>query len=55
MKIKQEGFGVIEGLLVIIALTLIVGVGFYVANSNKKNDDTTTASKQSSSTPATGR
>jgi hypothetical protein len=33
---NQKGFGLVEGLLVIIALTLVVGVGFYIANSNKE-------------------
>lgn len=38
MKLNQKGFGVVEGLLTIIAITLIVGVGFYVANTNKDKD-----------------
>ncbi len=38
MKLNQKGFGVIEGLLVVIALTLIVGVGFYVVNASKDDD-----------------
>ncbi len=37
MKRNQKGFGVIEGLLAIIAITLIGGVGFYVVNANKDN------------------
>ena len=37
MKSKsQAGFSVIEALLIIIALTLIVFVGYYVKNSNNK-------------------
>ena len=36
---NQVGCGVIEGLLVVIALTLIVGVGFYVVNANKNRDN----------------
>jgi hypothetical protein len=48
----QKGFTLIEGLLIIIALTLIVGVGFYVTNANKdKKDDTApTTSKTSEKT-----
>lgn len=39
----QKGFTLVEGLLVVIALTLVVGVGFYVVNGNKhKKDDTVT-------------
>lgn len=33
---NQKGFGIIEGLLVIIAITLIIGVVFYVVNANKE-------------------
>lgn len=47
MKRDQKGFGVIEGLLVVIALTLIVGVGFYVANANKKETNNTIETSQS--------
>ncbi len=38
MKIlkNQNGFGLIEGLLIVIALTLIAFVGFYVYNANKE-------------------
>lgn len=37
MKIlkNQRGFGLIEGLLAVIAITLVVGVGYYVYNANK--------------------
>ena len=39
MKIlkNQKGFGLIEGLLIVIALTLVVGVGYYVYNANKED------------------
>lgn len=41
---KQKGFGIVEGLLAVIALTLIVGIGFYVVNVNKdKKEDKRTA------------
>jgi hypothetical protein len=39
-KINQRGFGAIEGLLIIIALTLIVFVGYYVWHTQKGADKT---------------
>lgn len=54
MKLNQKGFGAVEGLLVVIALTLIVGVGFYVVNANKDKKETTNTSEvipQSESKP----
>jgi hypothetical protein len=47
MKLNQKGFGAVEGLLVVIALTLIVGVGYYVVNANKDNQDTTNNTRTS--------
>ncbi len=55
MKLNQKGFGAIEGLLVAIALTLIVGVGYYVINTNKDDKKTgaaTSSSQKSGSTAA---
>ncbi len=46
MKLNQKGFGVIEGLLAVIAITLIVGTGFYVVNARKDKDDTATQTSQ---------
>jgi len=40
MGLSQKGFGLVEGLLVVIAFTLIVGVGVYVVNSNKDDKNT---------------
>jgi hypothetical protein len=34
-KFNQKGFTLIEGLLIVIALSLVVGIGYYVYNSNK--------------------
>lgn len=48
LKHSQAGFGLIETLLIIIALTLIVGVGFYIKDSGTK----TTATKPTTATPA---
>ena len=48
---NQKGFGLVEGLLVIIALTLIVGVGYYVYSQNKSDD----SSQQSTGTAATSQ
>jgi hypothetical protein len=53
MKLNQKGFGAVEGLLVIIALTLIVGVGFYVVNANKdekKSENTSQTTSQKTET-----
>lgn len=50
MKLNQKGFGLVEGLLVVIALTLIVGVGFYVVNANKDKKDDTKTSQNSTPT-----
>lgn len=49
MKLNQKGFGIVEGLLVVITLTLVVGVGFYVVNANKddKKSSSTTETTQS--------
>jgi hypothetical protein len=46
---NQDGFSAIEGLLVIIAVTLIVGVGFYVVNSQKA-DKTSSLNRSTTST-----
>lgn len=45
MKVNQKGFSVVEGLLVIIALTLVGGIGYYVYQSNqdKKTDNSVTS------------
>lgn len=48
-KLSQKGFTLVEGLLIIIALALVVGVGYYVYNTQKKNDNpksAVTATKQ---------
>lgn len=43
-KINQAGFTLVEGLLVIIALALVTGVGYYVySNQADKNSSKTTA------------
>jgi hypothetical protein len=50
MKIKsQAGFTLIEGLLSLIALALVVFVGFYVYNANQNTNDL--VSKGATSTP----
>jgi hypothetical protein len=38
MKNNQKGFSVVEGLLVVIVLTLLGGVGYYVYESNQDNN-----------------
>jgi hypothetical protein len=55
MNLNQKGFGVVESLLVVIAITLIVGVGFYVVNANKdekKPDDTSQSTSSTQEKPA---
>jgi type II secretory pathway pseudopilin PulG len=51
-KLNQKGFSLIEGLLVIIALALIVFVGYYVwhtqQNTNKQLDTANQASQKAS-------
>ncbi|MBC7581591.1 hypothetical protein H7097_01850 [Aeromicrobium sp.] len=52
MKHNQEGFGAVEGLLAIIAITLVVGLGFYVFNvNNDKDTKASTVSSKQSATP----
>ncbi|MBI5357766.1 hypothetical protein HZB74_02870, partial [Candidatus Saccharibacteria bacterium] len=34
-KLNQSGYGIIEILLIIVALTIVGGTGFYVYNANK--------------------
>jgi hypothetical protein len=47
-KETQKGFSLIEGLLVVIALTLIGFVGWYVWNANHKDDSPTKTSQTTS-------
>jgi hypothetical protein len=48
MKLSQKGFGTKEGLLVIIALILVIGTGFYVIKNGDDNQDLqTTGSTES--------
>lgn len=45
----QNGFGMIESLLAVIAVILLIGVGFYIAHSSKDNEtvgDTTKISQE---------
>jgi hypothetical protein len=56
-KIGQKGFTLVEGLLVVIALCLVGGVGYYVYNSsqNKNSDKSSTSASettQSKTTPS---
>lgn len=37
MKLNKKGFTVIEGLLIVIAITLVVGVGYYVINATRNS------------------
>jgi hypothetical protein len=50
---NQDGFSIIEGLLVIIAVTLVVGVGAYVLNSNKNEQPAAVIAKTITSSATT--
>ncbi len=39
-KLNQKGFGLIEGLLILIVVLLVGFIGYYVWNSQKEADDT---------------
>lgn len=49
---NEKGFGLIEGLLTIIALCLIIGVGYYVYHSQKKDTPSNNTASTSSITPS---
>ncbi|HYH36167.1 MAG TPA: hypothetical protein VD706_01565 [Candidatus Saccharimonadales bacterium] len=51
-NLGQKGFTLIEGLLIIIALSLIAGVGYYVYNANKEADKNLTSSASKEEKPA---
>lgn len=53
IKLNQKGFSFVEGLLVLIALTLVVGVGFYVFNANKDDKKDSVTSSQKTETKET--
>lgn len=44
-KLGQKGFTLVEGLLIVIALSLVVGVGYYVSNANKDDKKPVVTSK----------
>ncbi len=49
-KLNAKSFGLVEGLLIVITLSLVVGVGFYVVNSSKdKKQDSSAVSTQPTS------
>src|SRR5688572_16555420 len=37
-KFNQKGFSVVEGLLIVVAIAIIGGAGFYVYNANKNTN-----------------
>jgi hypothetical protein len=44
-KINSQGFSLVEGLLVVIALCLVIGVGTYVYNSHNKDQGAATSAQ----------
>lgn len=48
VKKNQQGFTLVEGLLIVIALALIIFVGYYVWNSQQKSTDTLESATKSS-------
>lgn len=52
-KLGQKGFTMVEGLLIVIALSLVAGVGYYVysANKDKPGDTQSTPSQQTKEQP----
>lgn len=54
-KLSQKGFTLVEGLLIVIALSLFIGVGYYVYSANKDNttNAVVTNTPEKKSTPKT--
>jgi prepilin-type N-terminal cleavage/methylation domain-containing protein len=50
-KFNQKGFTLIEGLLVVLVLTVIVGVGYYVFSSMNKDDSSSNSAKTTAAPP----
>lgn len=46
LKNNQKGFTLVEGLLIVLVLTAVVGVGFYVFDTNKKDNSSDTKQTQ---------
>lgn len=45
VKLNNKGFGVVEGLLVLVIIGIVGGTGYYVFNANKKADSGSNGSK----------
>jgi hypothetical protein len=52
MKINEKGFSAVEGLLILIIVSIIGGAGWYVWNANNKAQDSLDNADASSSTTA---
>lgn len=50
-KLNQKGVSLIEGLLIVIAISLISFVGFYVYNANKQEPEVSNSSIEKQETP----
>jgi len=54
MKKNQQGFGAVEGLLIVVVVAVIAFVGWYIYNGNKKASNTYNAASTSSKVTTTG-
>ena len=50
MKTSQKGFGIVQGLLVVVILVLVVAVGFFILNANKDTETEPTESTSQTET-----
>lgn len=48
-KLSQKGFGLVEGLLIVIAVALVAFVGYYIYHTQKTANDTLSAVAQNNS------
>lgn len=51
-KLNTKGFGVVEGLLIVLIIIVLGGVGYYVFNSQKKQNESQNSSQVVEQKPA---
>jgi len=49
---RQQGFALVESLLIIVIIALIVGVGYWVVTQRNKNNTTATSDSQTTTAKA---